>query len=176
MAKDDYEAPPETETTLECPVCGSKLYLICYTTTIPYQGKIVINTYVCHHCLYKNASVFSEGDKSDKTITFHATEPEDMNVTLYRSPKAKITIPEIAAEILPGDSSEGTITTVEGILRTIEDRLDSFETDVESITSMNAVREFLSKIGSNEFKVTIVIQDESGTSQIHSAKAVVDRK
>ena len=46
---DDYEPPPEIETSIDCPVCGSKLFMIYYTTNIPYEGKIVINTYASIH-------------------------------------------------------------------------------------------------------------------------------
>lgn len=173
MASDDYEAPPEIETTLDCPICGSKLFMIYYTTTIPYEGRIVINTYVCHKCRYKNANVFSDHEQKKRRITFEISEPEDLNVTVYRSPTASILIPEISAEIFPGDNAEGTITTVEGILTTIEDRLDSFETDSANSDKMAEVRAFLSRLGECDFRITLIIEDDSGRSSIHSTKAVV---
>lgn len=173
MTKDDYEAPPEIETSLDCPVCKSKLFLIYYTTEIPYEGKIVINTYVCHKCLYKNANVFREQEERKQRIVFEVTDPEDLNVTVYRSPLGTIVIPEISAEILPGDSAEGALTTVEGILRTIEERLDTFETDEESSERMASVRKFLAGVGREDFRVTLIIEDDSGKSRIHSPKAKV---
>lgn len=173
VTEDDYEPPPEIETSLDCPICGSKLFLIYYTTTIEYEGRIVINTYVCHKCLYKSANVFREEENKKRKIIFDVTTPEDLNVTVYRSPKGAIFIPEISAEILPGDNAEGTITTVEGILWTIGERLDSFETDADSIKKMEEIKEFLSRMGTADFKVTLIIEDDSGMSKIHSPKAKV---
>ncbi len=173
MTDDHYEEPPEIETSIDCPVCGKKLFLIYYTTEIPYEGVITINTYVCHECKYRNANVFREQDDRKQKIVFIVTDPDDLNVTVYRSPQASIAIPEISAEILPGDDAKGSITTVEGVLRTIEEQLDMFETNEGKTEKIESIRKFLSGIGSKEFRVTLIIEDDSGKSRIHSPKAKI---
>ncbi|MCL4451960.1 MAG: ZPR1 zinc finger domain-containing protein [Candidatus Thermoplasmatota archaeon] len=169
---EDYEPPPEIETTMKCPVCGKNLFLIYFTTTIPYEGKIVINTYVCHNCMYKNPQVYSEGQEKKEKITLRITEPDDLSVLVYRSPKASIIIPELDAEILPGDDSRGDLTTVEGILLTIYDRLDLFMGDQENENKINAIRNRLSNVKESAIGLTIIIQDDSGLSRINSPKSV----
>lgn len=170
----DYEAPPEIETSIECPVCGKNLFLIYYTTTIPYEGRIVINTYVCHNCMYKNPQVYSEDQQKKEKITFRITEPDDLNVLVYRSPKASIKIPELDAEILPGDDARGDLTTIEGILLTIYDRLDLFLGDPESEVKINKIRERLSNVKESSMGLTVIVEDESGMSRIQSPKSVTD--
>ncbi len=170
---DDYEPPPEIETSIDCPVCGSKLFMIYYTTNIPYEGKIVINTYVCHKCMYKNPQVFTDNQDKKQRIELSIETPDDLNTLIYRSPKASIVLPDLGTEILPGNESNGEITTVEGILLTIRDRLDLFidETNAEKVESMKLL---LSDLERNTIGMKIIVEDESGKSMIHSSRAVVE--
>ena len=44
---------------------------------------------------------------------------DDLRVVVYRSPQARVVIPEIGAEIEPGEISDGEVTTVEGVVTRI---------------------------------------------------------
>ncbi len=168
---DEYdEPPPEIETSLECPVCGKNLFLIYYTTEIPFEGTVVINTYVCHSCLYKNPQVTSETAGKKEKITFRIESKEDLNVVIYRSPSGSISIPELEAQIFPGDDAKGEITTVEGVLRTIYERLDVIADTDSDLKKLETLKERLSNEES-ALGLSLVIEDETGRSRINSKKA-----
>ena len=170
---EDYlEVPPEIETTLKCPACSSNLYSITYNTDIPIEGKITIQTYVCHKCLYKHNSIFYENRENPKKITMKISEPHDLNVLVYRSPNAVLTIPEIKAEIAPGEESTGELTTVEGILMTISEKLDLMF-DAES-QEFKRIRQTLDYAIDSKREITLIIEDWTGKSKIESDKAVTD--
>jgi zinc finger protein len=171
--EDDYlEVPPEIETTLKCPACSSNLYSITYSTEIPIEGRITIQTYVCHKCLYKHNSIFYEDRENPKRITMKISEPHDMNVLVYRSPNAVLAIPEIKAEIAPGEESSGELTTVEGILLTISEKLDLMF-DAESQEFKN-IRQTLDLAIDSRAEITLIIEDWTGKSKIESEKAVTE--
>ncbi|EQD31202.1 ZINC-FINGER PROTEIN ZPR1 related protein, partial [mine drainage metagenome] len=102
------------------------------------------------------------------------TEPDDLNVLVYRSPRATIRIPELDAEILSGDDSKGDLTTIEGILLTIYDRLDLFLGDPKVEGKINEIRERLSNVKESSIGLTVIVEDESGMSRIQSPKSVTD--
>ncbi len=171
---DSYDEPPvEIETTVECPVCSKPLYLIIYSTEIPMEGRIAIQTYTCHNCLYKNASVLYDTDGKPHKITFHITEPDDLNVLVYRSPSAFLEIPEINAEISPGEESTGELTTVEGILLTISEKLGlMFDQKTEEYYT---IKGRIDASLQSKVPITLVIRDGTGKSVIQSSKAVWEK-
>ena len=168
---DSYDEPPvEIETTVECPACSKPLYLIVYSTEIPMEGRITIQTYTCHSCLYKNTSLQYDTDGKPHMITFSIIEPNDLNVLVYRSPSAHLEIPELKAEISPGEESTGELTTVEGILLTVLEKLDlMFE---EKTAEYFAIRDRIEASLESALPLTLVIRDRMGKSVIQSSKAV----
>jgi zinc finger protein len=168
---DSYDDPPvEIETAVECPTCSNPLYLIVYSTEIPLEGRITIQTYTCHSCLYKNSSVQYDTDGKPHMITFSITEPNDLNVLVYRSPSAYLEIPELKAEISPGEESSGELTTVEGILLTILEKLDlMFE---EKTAEYYAIKDRIESSLRSIMPITIIIRDRMGKSVVQSSKAV----
>ncbi len=165
---EDYEEPEEIETSIECPACGSKLFFINHETEIPHEGKINIQTYLCHKCLYKKSSIYRDSTEMPRKLTIRVERPEDLNVMIYRSPEALLKVPEIEAEIFPGEISEGELTTVEGILQRILDKIPLMrEEDVDT----SGIESFLERAIRAEEPVTIAIEDRTGKSRIESAKA-----
>ena len=106
--------------------------------------------------------------ESPKIIKFRIKNKNDLKTIVYRSPDASVQIPELDAEISPGIASKGYITTVEGILTSIKEKL-TIMGDGEDV---NYLRQRIEGIISGaEEKVTIVIDDDSGKSRINSSRA-----
>ena len=123
----DEEAPREFQTETSCPSCGQKLYFIFYRTRVSYEEAVEIETFFCKKCLYKSSQIRPLESDSPKKLVLEVRNHDDLRTILYRSPEAKIEIPELEAEIDPGEISTGEITTIEGVLtRLLENMKYSF--------------------------------------------------
>ncbi len=170
----DEDIPTEFETDNPCPACGSKLYFIFYRTRITYEEAVEIETFFCKKCLYKSTQVRQIEREEPKTLVLEIRNHDDIRTILYRSPEAKIQIPELEAEIEPGEISTGEITTVEGILSHILEKLQLFDdndTDPDSLARITKrIRGIID--GSGE-KFTFVMEDPMGKSRINSGRVIV---
>ena len=125
-------------------------------------------SYICKRCSYRNVTVERHDRESPKIIKFRIKNKNDLKTIVYRSPDASVQIPELDAEISPGIASKGYITTVEGILTSIKEKL----TVMGDGEDVNYLRQRIDGIISGaEEKVTIVIDDDSGKSRINSSRA-----
>ncbi|WP_297217347.1 ZPR1 zinc finger domain-containing protein [Thermoplasma sp.] len=169
------DVPREIQTEMECPVCGSNLYLITYDTEIPYEGKISIYTYFCKECRYKKTEVYSDEKRDPKKITIKVESPEDLRIIVYRSRKADVYIPEMEASIDSAEYSNGEITTIEGIVYRIGEKLDLLAVDDQGNEKIEMLRKRIDGIINGKFEsFTLIIMDESGKSVVHSEKAMVE--
>ena len=104
---------------------------------------------------------------------FQVRNHDDLRTVLYRSPEARISIPELEADIEPGEISTGEITTIEGILSQILDKLQLLDEEDASPEDLRAIREKIYGIiqGSGE-TFTFVIDDPMGKSRINSGRVI----
>lgn len=173
----DEEIPQEFQTETKCPNCGERLYFIFYRTRVSYEEAIEIETFFCKKCLYKSSQIRPIERETPKKLVLEVRDHDDLRIILYRSPEAKIEIPELAAEITPGEISTGEITTVEGILTKLLEKLDLFDEEDADIEVLNALKEKIQGMidGSNE-PFTIAIDDPTGKSRINSSRVITLRK
>ncbi len=163
----------EVKTEARCPNCNEFLYYMESTNEIPYEGKITIHTYICKSCYYKNITIERHDKEEPKTIKFKIQNKNDLKTVIYRSPDAEVRIPELDAEISPGIASTGYITTVEGLITGIKEKL-SLMGNNENVRFLNQrIEGILSGV---EEKITIVIEDNSGKSRINNSRAEIIRK
>ncbi len=174
---EDYEGPREELTDVKCPLCGEKLYFIQMMTEIAYEKQILIQTYFCKKCLFKknNVTQIDRGEPLRESILVRGQD--DLRIVVYRSPEARILIPEMGAEVEPGDISNGEVTTVEGVVTRIWERMGSVLYDFEGTEEEErSAREKLEKIRNwNFFPFTLVLEDESGMSRIQSSRAIIEK-
>jgi zinc finger protein len=163
----------EIKTDTRCPNCNEFLFYLEADNDIPYEGKITIHTYICKNCSYRNVTIERHDKEEPKIIKFKIKNKNDLKTIVYRSPDASVQIPELDAEISPGIASTGYITTVEGILTSIKEKL-TIMGDGEDV---NYLRQRIDGILSGaEEKITIIIDDDSGKSKINSSRAEVNTK
>lgn len=169
---ENHAVPLEIETNMPCPACGSNLFMIVYETEIPYEGNIIIQTDMCKKCFYKNSSIQRLADLSPIETSFTVENESDLNVVVYRSPNAKVVIPEMGVEIEPGSASSGDITTVEGLLSAVRDQMIFISDDPEDEKKFNEILKVLDSVLRGEGPaITLSIEDDTGISRIASHKA-----
>ena len=88
-----------------------------------YFIEIIIVSFACEECGYKNNEVQSGGKLADfgTKITFTLIKSEDLSRDVVKSEFATILIPELEFEVPP--SKKGYLNTIEGFLNNYIDEL-----------------------------------------------------
>eukprot|EP00735_Rhodelphis_limneticus_P002170 TRINITY_DN12953_c0_g1::TRINITY_DN12953_c0_g1_i1::g.11075::m.11075 TRINITY_DN12953_c0_g1::TRINITY_DN12953_c0_g1_i1::g.11075 ORF type:complete len:471 (-),score=146.63,sp/O13724/ZPR1_SCHPO/45.11/3e-127,zf-ZPR1/PF03367.8/5.6e-53,zf-ZPR1/PF03367.8/2.9e-54,HypA/PF01155.14/0.054,HypA/PF01155.14/41,Zn-ribbon_8/PF09723.5/8.8e+02,Zn-ribbon_8/PF09723.5/3.3,Zn-ribbon_8/PF09723.5/1.6e+03,Zn-ribbon_8/PF09723.5/41,Pox_A22/PF04848.8/23,Pox_A22/PF04848.8/11,UPF0547/PF10571.4/0.37,UPF0547/PF10571.4/7.2e+02,OrfB len=111
---------------IECTMCNAMGENRIKMTDIPYFGKVIIMAFTCDACGYKTNEVKPGGDipPHGKKITLRVTDPDDLNRDVLKSDTARIDVPEVGLELLPGTLG-GRFTTIEGLLTEAKEQLVS---------------------------------------------------
>lgn len=93
---------------------------------IPYFKDVIIMATACDSCGYKSNEVKSGGSISEKgrRIKLLLTDSDDFSRDILKSETCGLSIPEIDLELTPGTLG-GRFTTVEGLLRQVQDELST---------------------------------------------------
>lgn len=91
---------------------------------IPYFKEIVIMSFSCDQCGYRNNTVKAGGSiaPKGKKISLRVENKQDLSRDILKSDTAGLSIPEIDLLVEPG-SLGGRFTTVEGMLTQVRDEL-----------------------------------------------------
>lgn len=166
--------PDEPVTQIEsfCTSCegqGMTRLLLC---SIPFFKDIVVMSFSCDNCGYKNNEVQSAGSLSEKgvKIWLNVNSSELLNREIVKSEWAVIRIPEIDFEI-PATTQKAYFTTVEGLIEKVHDELSWLQPErrVSDPVTGQKIDDFLEKL--NELRTgtkvfTIELDDPSGNSFI----------
>jgi len=172
-----YDDPPvEFRTKIACPSCGEDLYFIYYRTKISYENAIEIETYFCKKCLYKSTTTIPLDILEEKKISLRIHKYSDLRTVIYRSQEASVEIPEFGIRIDPGENSQGGITTIEGVLQDVLEKLDLFSIPGEDSEKLVKLRTTIEGIlGGDGHSFTLIIDDPLGKSRINSPRVVEER-
>jgi len=91
-------------------------------TKIPFFREIMISSFCCDHCGFKNSEVSFAGRLEDFGVKYelNVINPLAFNRTVVKSEYATIKVPEAGLEI-PPQTQKGSVKTIEGFfLSTIE--------------------------------------------------------
>jgi zinc finger protein len=161
-----------------CPFCNEKTLTLTETSRdIPFFGVCHIFSMDCSNCKYHKADVESEaGDGTPVKYTLDITEEADMKIRVIKSTEATVKIPYIGS-IEPGETANGYITNVEGILNRMKNQIehlrDAADADEEDIkTKAKNQLKKMTRIMWGQEKAQLIIEDPSGNSAIVSPKAV----
>ena len=121
FVKLDEGVPSDVITSLcmECQQQGETRFMY---TKIPMFKEIILSSFTCEHCGFRNNEVQFGGKLCDYGTKYSlvCTDQESLNRSVVKSEFASIKIPEIDFEI-PPQTQKGSIKTVEGfLLSTIE--------------------------------------------------------
>ena len=95
-------------------------------TKVPYFRELIIMHLYCHNCHFNNSEINFGGEIQEhgEEITLTLTVPADLNRQLIKSDSATLLIPCLDLEI-PASTQRGTVSTIEGILRTAANNLQA---------------------------------------------------
>lgn len=145
---------------------------------IPYFKEIVIMSFVCDTCGYRNNTVKAGGAiaPKGKRITLQVKNKEDLSRDILKSDTAGLSVPELDLIVEPG-SLGGRFTTVEGLLQQVRDELkkNAFLTGDSAIkrdkNQWNAFIDRLSGIIELKEPFSLVLDDPISNSYILSLTA-----
>ncbi len=160
----------------ECPVCHEKK---CRLTEmerhIPFGSRnipVLVFSMTCSNCRYHKADVEFAEQQAPSKCTFEVSGEKDLNTMVVRSGEGTVKVPHIVT-IEGGPTSNGYITTVEGLLKRvkgiIELRKENSEDEQEKKKAKNLLKK-LTRIMWGQEKCRIIIEDKTGNSDILSGK------
>jgi zinc finger protein len=157
-----------------CPFCHTpNLTLSEEEVEIPYFGKVFLFGMNCSNCKYAKSDVECAEQKPACKYTLEVTSEEDMKIRVVRSSECIVKIPHIGS-IEPGESAEGFISNVEGVLNRFKDQIEKLKDDEDEEVKdrSRALIKKINRIVWGQDKCRIILEDPSGNSAIISEKAV----
>ncbi|KAI9755740.1 MAG: hypothetical protein M4579_004170 [Chaenotheca gracillima] len=166
---DDQRVVEEIESLcMNCQENGMTRLLL---TRIPYFREVILMSFYCPHCHFKNTEIQSAGQIQERgsRYTFTVTKKEDLSRQVVKSDTCITKFRELELEIPPG---RGQLTNIEGLLTMVIEDLE-FEQPVRK----NVDPRLFSKIGTlchtgrrmlagEEFPFVVSVDDPAGNSWI----------
>ncbi|WFO75086.1 ZPR1 zinc finger domain-containing protein [Desulfurococcaceae archaeon MEX13E-LK6-19] len=163
------------EYEIECPMCRTQMKVEEYLYNMPMVGKVLIASGRCRECGYRFNDVRLAEPRGPRRIIYRVEQPGDENALVIRASTASIRIPELGIEITPGPASTGYITTVEGILMDVLEKVEFLcSTGEASKEKCEEVKKAIREAMDARKKFTLIIEDPEGVSAILSDKAVIE--
>eukprot|EP00752_Nemacystus_decipiens_P011158 g9914.t1 len=162
-----------------CMACGGDGTTRMLTTKIPFFREVILSSFECDDCHWRNNEVVFGGELQEKGCKFElrVNSAEDLNRQVIKSDFATVTFQEIEFEIPP--RQKGEVTTVEGLLRTSAEKLGEAQ-DIRmerspevgaQIAGVIARLALMSTGVDSEFPFTMVVDDPSGNSFVENPSA-----
>lgn len=172
------EGAPSDEITSLCMDCHEQGTTRFMYTKIPMFKEIILSSFYCDHCGFKNTEVQFSGKIADSGVKYvlKVDQPSALNRSVVKSEFATIRIPELDFEI-PPQTQKGSINTIEGFLANAIDGISALQAERRKFDPITAGKldEFVGKL--TEYKdgkhcpFTFEITDASGNSFIQNPNA-----
>ncbi|KAH3685334.1 hypothetical protein WICPIJ_003686 [Wickerhamomyces pijperi] len=169
----DAEGHPVQEIQSLCMNCHETGVTRLLLTTIPYFAQVIIMSFQCDHCGFKNSELQPAGAIQEKgsKYTLRIETKEDFNRQVIKQETARCYFKELDIEIPP---KRGQMTNVEGLLREMIDDLKSGQEERLKIDKSihDRIEEFIAKVESTiegaegTLPLTFEIDDPAGNSWI----------
>jgi len=170
----EAESAPTVIKGETCPVCHNKTLTLSESEMdIPFFGHTYLFSMNCSHCGYHKADVETDEKKTSARYTLEISSEKDMKIRIVKSSRATVKIPHIGT-IEPGESSNGYITNIEGILQRFKKMTELLRDEAEDKAEQKKAKNMIKKLTRvmwGQEKVKLTIEDPSGNSAIISDKA-----
>ena len=171
---------PVTEIESLCMNCEEKGTTRLLMTKIPFFKDVIIMSFSCPHCGYKNNGIEDAEELAPQGIHFVLTvqTSKDMDRRIIKSNYASLSIPCCGLEI-PSMTQKGKLSTVEGFISTAK---ENFSASLEDGYYREMGDEFINKIketiqkltdtlNGDKFPFELILDDPSGNSFIENPYA-----
>lgn len=169
LAAADAEGHPVQEIESMCMNCEKTGVTRMLLTKIPFFREIIIMSFSCPHCGFKNSEIQSAGEIQEKgsKYTLRVETKADLNRQVIKSDYCSCKFAELDIEI---PAKRGQLTNVEGLLTQIRDDLSADQpvrkiVDPDTHGKIEAVIEKLNSVISGDLlPITLIVDDPSGNS------------
>ena len=171
---------PVTEIESLCMNCHEKGTTRLLMTKIPFFKDIIVMSFSCPHCGYKNNGIEDAEELAPQGIHFvlKVKTSKDMDRRIIKSNFASLNIPCCGLEI-PSMTQKGKLSTVEGFISTAK---ENFQASLEDgyynemgDDFINKIKETIQKLtdtlNGDKFPFEIILDDPSGNSFIENPYA-----
>uniref|UniRef100_A0A8D8R8Z7 Zinc finger protein ZPR1 n=2 Tax=Cacopsylla melanoneura TaxID=428564 RepID=A0A8D8R8Z7_9HEMI len=169
--------PETTEIESLCMNCGDNGTTRLLLTRIPFFKEVVLMSFDCPHCDFKNNEIQPGGRIEEKgvRIKLKVETQKDLNRNVVKSDFTAIKIPELDFEI-PSQSQKGEVTTVEGVLDRIvrglsQDQETRRKEHAEAAAQIDAFIDKVTNLKQLESPFTMILEDISGNTFISNPNA-----
>nr|CAG4646285.1 EOG090X06TU [Macrothrix elegans] len=173
----DDPDPETTEISSMCMNCGEDGITRLLLTKIPFYKAVILMSFECEHCGYKNNEIQSGERIQEKAVHYECkiSNSQDLNRQVVKSDYATVKIPEVEFEI-PPQSKRGEVTTVEGIISRVIAGLEQDQPvrkimDPEGAEKIDAFIQVMVGLKNLDKTFTLVIDDPSGNSFVENLHA-----
>lgn len=162
----------EQEFHFQCPVCKKgQINIIKTEYDLPDKDKMLIIKFECNNCNYSSNDIIPLTTNLKSGISLLKVKDEtDLRSKIYRSPVARLEIPELELAIEPGPSATFYYTNVEGVLLRFENAVSIYKKNLEKNDpqekEVKMILENIQKALKGEFQFTLKISDAQGGSYI----------
>lgn len=147
-------------------------------TMIPYFRQVIVMSFACEHCGFKNSEVQFGGTIQEKgcRLTLNVETRQDLNRQVIKSDTGIVRIPQVNFEI-PAKTQRGCINTIEGLLQKAVGDLranqeERREIDPETTAKIDTVLGELAMMAAGiTLPFTIEVEDPAGNSFIENPRA-----
>ena len=161
-----------------CEMCHKNGTARIMLSSIPFFKEVIITSFECDSCDYRNAEITFGGKLGDLGIKMNCkiVSPAHLNRLVVKSEYATVNFPDLGLEI-PAKTQKGSMNSVEGILHKMiegleEGQEDRKKIDLENYKKLEEFIELAKKYASGEkLPFTITIDDPSGNSYIQNPYA-----
>ena len=171
---------PVTEIESLCMNCQDKGITRLLLTKIPFFKDIIVMSFYCPHCGYRNNSIEDAKELAPQGIHFVLTVKtnKDMDRRIIKSNYASLNIPCCGLEI-PQMTQKGKLSTIEGFISTAKENLNASLVDGyysqmgdEFINNIkNTIKKLDDTLKGDKFPFELILDDPSGNSFIENPYA-----
>lgn len=154
-----------------CMNCHEQGMTRLFLTRIPFFREVVLMSFECPHCFFKNCEIQSASEIQERGCTYilRVSAAEDLNRQVVKSETCVSTFQELDLEI---PAQRGQLTTVEGLLTTVVEDLMTEQPKRKEVDpeSWKKIEEFIAKVRDmtegRAFPYTLLVDDPAGNSWI----------
>ena len=171
---------PVTEIESLCMNCKDQGITRLLLTKIPFFRDVIVMSFSCPHCGYRNTSIEDAKELAPQGIHFVLTvkTSKDMDRRIIKSNFASLSIPCCGLEI-PSMTQKGKLSTVEGFISTAKENLnasleDGYYAEMGD-NYINEIKQTIKKLTDtlkgDKFPFELILDDPSGNSFIENPYA-----